>query len=93
MVHEAFTEKIVLRALYRADHGDLPEISETHNATNAKKVNEAEQKPPWSKSITQRRLRWLLKQPLAWILRNFGCWQINFFRCSVADCRPPIEVR
>jgi hypothetical protein len=62
MQHEASTENIVLRILYRADHGDSAASSETHDSMNNEKMCEAPGKPAWAKSIPQRRLRWLLKQ-------------------------------
>ena len=74
MVHEASTENIVLRVLYRANYEHSAAISATHNAMNAKNVNEAEQKPGWAKSIPQRRLLWLLKQHPRMDIEKLRLW-------------------
>lgn len=62
MAHEASTENIVVRVLYRADDGDSAATFETNDRVNAENMHEQSQKPAWAQSIPQRRLRWLSKR-------------------------------
>jgi len=62
MAHEASTENIVVRVLYRADHGDPAATSETNDRLNAENMHGEPRKPAWSQSVPQRRLRWLSKR-------------------------------
>jgi hypothetical protein len=51
MPHEASTENIILRILYRADRGDSAASSETHDPMNNEKMHGAPEKSAWAKSI------------------------------------------
>ena len=48
MAHEASTENIVVRVLYRADHGDPAATSETNDRLNAENMHGEPRKPAWS---------------------------------------------
>ncbi len=62
MAHEASTENIVVRVLYRADHGDSAATSKTNDRVNGEKMHKEPQNPAWAQSIPQRRFQWLSKR-------------------------------